>query len=176
MTDPLTILIGDDEEPRNPGMLDHFRDIPTLVAALEDGKAENIFAFRGSYPDEADVTQAIVEMGPGRVLLMFQGTLPFRASDAAERWQHLYLFAIKPKTETHVPEAQRRGASKIWTEMMNGAVTSWGGLNIRQRPVYRDAVDLMGPPTVRLRTLALSQKTRVDYFEGTITLIERGDP
>src|SRR5579862_9201600 len=74
--------------------VDTFRRIPALVAALEDGDPENIFAYVDSNPDRNSLTAAIYEQPSGTVMVAWDETGLNEGDDMGE-WEHRFYFTCR---------------------------------------------------------------------------------
>jgi hypothetical protein len=139
--------------------VDAFRRIPELVAAL-GGNPELISAYIDRNPDYNSWSQAVYQMPPGSILVIWQETL--FAEGEMEAWTHRFQYFIRA----------RRGDSALTLVevLVNGVPDPGDGMRWRFCPLMDGVL-----PTQITEIARLTDSEGIDYYAVTTATNETGD-
>lgn len=140
------------------------RDIPDLVTALE-GDAENIYSYPDSFPQYANLRDAIQTQKRPSVMVAWQNTTPGNWANH-EVWKHRFTL--------YIAAAKDADPFAIFRLLVKGVVTTDAlALNLTQ---IHASVYPMDTPTFSRQFLVVDAAgTTMDYYEMALTLTEIGD-
>jgi hypothetical protein len=143
------------------------RAIPALVTAM-GGTATRISAYADTFPQSVQLFQAIQDLPPPGMLVVWNGTGPY-GRGLSEVWVHEFAVIVRPKPET----GTATGISDIWSNFVNGIPTAMGGQKMLFTEV-NSALHRMETPSIRRMSLQVSETKVLDYFEITMRFVEKG--
>jgi hypothetical protein len=147
-------------------LVSRLKEITALVTAM-GGSASNITAYHDSFPKASQLWEAINELKPPAMLVVWNGTMP--AGGRMELWMHEFALIVRAKPET----TTATGYTDIWLALCNGVPT--GG--DRQRLIFSTIVaglHRMETPSIRRMSIPVNERDALDYFEITIRFTEAG--
>lgn len=143
------------------------RAIPALVTAM-GGTATRISAYADTFPQSVQLFQAVQDMPPPGMLVVWNGTEPY-GRGLAEVWVHEFAVIVRPKPET----STATGISDIWLNFVDGIPTGMGGQKMLFTEV-NSALYRMETPRIRRMSLPINERDSLDYFEITMRFVEKG--
>jgi hypothetical protein len=153
--------------------LNKLRDIPELVTAL-GGNSATIQGYFDQFPAQSNLRVALMQMPPGSILVVFQGTDKARVGTAFQ-FRHSFSFQLK------APEAVTNGVSYggLWSLFVNGApvTDNPGELPLLHFPIHERCypMDFELPRAQRSSILTGVDGSTLDLFEIQASLVETGD-
>lgn len=148
------------------------RSVEDLAVSV-DGP-ENIRPHYDSYPDALTLSDAIYQLRPPGMLVVWDGTGP-AAFGTRELWSHRFRLVIRAKAETAMGWAPA-GYYRLWKWIADGSPQSGDGQNMRRTEVHPGVYPIGSMQIGRaLLMIDPATATAIEYFEVTFTLTERGD-
>lgn len=135
----------------------------SALVTLMGGTTGNIQQYDDNYPTVVDYLKAVREMTTPGILVAHQETGPGKLA-SMEVWRHRYTAVVKPNGKI----------SDVWALLVNGVPAGGDGLKMLSTAVH-PSVFRMDIPILKRQFLPISEVAVLDYYEVTITFIERGD-
>lgn len=132
------------------------RAIPELVALLE-GNANNVVAYKRTYPASLQLEQAIHELNPPAVMVAHLRTIFGR------NIEHQFVFVLRSKGSP----------DEMFTAIRESVPTGYGGVKFKRAQVQPE----VGVPLLQQyspRSLLIGEATVIEVYEIVLSLFERG--
>jgi hypothetical protein len=163
----------------NPGDL-----VAALLAKLQlnadlvrvvGGKQDNLFVYKRNYPRMMSLDDAVYQMPPGSVMLVWEGTFPATLGNRMDVWKNQIGIYIKAKDKSNVDASF--GFYEIWDALINGIPVGEGcdGQKMLRTTVHDDFWPMDTPSiTPQLGRTPESQEA-FEYFKITVSFTQKGD-
>jgi hypothetical protein len=160
----------------NPGdlvnsLVNKMRLNPDLVKLL-GGKPENIYVYRHSYSRTMALDDAVYQMAPGTMMVVWEGTYP-ASFNRGELWRH--QFGIYVKASEKINTDATYGTYNIWEAFINGVPVGDGcdGQRMLRTEIHPDV--WFDTPSITPQAGRTAESTTTfEYFKISVSLTQKG--